>query len=242
MSVAFDLPECWGVDCDTKLTPENAKALATAKFRAHDGVEHPIRFVWRYVGLGPSVGLDLDADEVEGILEAGLGLLVVQHCPRGPWAASAERGAQYGQRAVEHARAAGYLESCSLAIDLEGVSNQGRAAIDHANSWIAAVEAGGFSPTDYIGYDSGLTADEHFALPRVHRYFGAAGSWNVSKRGLCCRQYPTTMLAGVPFPVDPDHAYPDAFGGSLRAMVSQAWAVPSEKVTDPDSPQAMRGD
>jgi hypothetical protein len=216
MSAAIDLPDCWGVDTSCKITPEIAKKLAASKI-PHDGVEHAIEFVWRYVHFGPALGGDVDADEVKRLEDEGLALLVVQHCRYFPWAASAKRGAEDGKHAVENAMAAGYLEGCSLAIDLEGVSNPGQAAIDHANAWAEVVEAGGYSPTDYIGFDSGMTADEHFALPKMHRYFGAAGAWNVSKRGLCCRQYPTTTIAGIP--CDPDHAYPDAFGGTLRAMV-----------------------
>jgi hypothetical protein len=210
-TAAVSLPDCWGFDTNTKLTLKTASALASSAY--HD---NPLTFAFRYVFFGPPRLGDLSPLETDAILTAGLRLLVVQHCRAPGWTASGQLGSSDGSWAARNARDAGYLAGCHLAMDLEGLSNSGHPVFDHAVEWCNAVRAGGYLPLIYVGYDAGLNADELWNIPNVDRYWSDFGQREVSHRGFCAKQFSQTTIAGIQ--VDPDHAMPDALGGTLTAM------------------------
>src|SRR5580700_2307194 len=110
----------WGFDCDTPLSPADAKRLARSTYQGK-----PLRFVWRYIFFGPPQRGDITRDEAMGILDAGLILLLVQH-PREPgWIASEARGREDGKWAADNAAAIGYPPGAYIALDLEGLGNSG---------------------------------------------------------------------------------------------------------------------
>lgn len=213
--VAVPLENCFGFDCNTKLDEKSAARLAASTF-GFNYQEHPLEFAIRYVFYREAVPGDLSAAETDAILGAGLRMLVVQHVRNPGWTASEECGASDGQWAARNAAAAGYLAGCHLALDLEGVANSGHRVSAHAVAWATAVRDGGFLPVIYVGYQCGLTPDELWELPNVDRYWSDFGTRHVSNRGFCCQQFKQQIIAGVE--VDPDHAYPDALGGTLVAM------------------------
>jgi|HubBroStandDraft_6_1064221.scaffolds.fasta_scaffold825114_1 hypothetical protein len=215
MAQALELPDCWGIDCTTKITAARAKAIKAARIKL-DGGEHPIAFLARYGPLpGNPRGEDLDVEEVKVLEDEGLPFFVIQHCRGGSWMASKDRGAGDGVFLAKFVTDLGVAQTVCLGLDLESVRNPGQPVFDHATAWAVPIAGAMYSPTDYIGFDSGLSADQHFELTAFHRYWGAAGSWNVAKRGLCCRQYPTMTLPGLDFPVDPDRAFADLMHGRL---------------------------
>jgi hypothetical protein len=173
-------------------------------------------FLWGYVPLpGNSSKWDMTGERMRAAADLGWIVLLVQHCRRGSWTASGDLGTVDGKWAATYAAAQGYPSDCHLAADDEAVANPGSAAIEHFTAWCAQW------PTAclYEGFAPGMTPDEEYEIPTVQAYWGAYGPWNVSKRGVRCRQGLEVSHTGIL--VDPDHAAPDNFGGVLRGFGRQ---------------------
>lgn len=217
-----EVPRSWGFDCATKLTAASATALAAADYMGQQ-----LRFAWRYVPLpGNGAAHDIDAAEAEAICDAGLILLLVQHCRAGLWYASEEHGRLDGATAATYARVAGYPRGACIALDLESVANSGPPVIAHCNAWCAAVVAAGYKPVVYVGFSPGLNDVELYQLHFVDRYWSDFGFRHVAVRSFCCKQHAQMTIAGIQ--VDPDQAFPDLLGGVLVGMGRV------EDATDPD--------
>ena len=217
MSIAgtlVTLPECWGFDTNTKLNAKTAQNLTRAPL-PNGNVS---KFCWRYVSLSNPLPGDLDIEERDAILNAGLTLLLVQHVNYPGWFAAATLGSSHGQAAAAHAKLVEYPQGAHLACDLEGVNDESTPAqvIDYVNGWCRAVIAAGYLPCLYVGYACGLTPQQLWELPLVSRYWSDFGKRNVANRGFTCVQSPQVTVAGVQ--VDPDHAMPDKLGGCLVGM------------------------
>lgn len=197
-----------GIDANSPITADVAQALLAAGFS----------FVVRYVPRTLRHTYDITAAEVETILGAGLGLMLVQHVAPEGWAPSASLGRTYGETAAREAKVVGYPAGAVLWCDLEGVKLGTPAAtvVAYCSAWHAAVAAAGYEPGLYVGYGAGLTADElYHALPFT-RYWSA---YNLDRdrypavRGVQMRQGVLYgALPGVRFPVDLDTIQSDAMG------------------------------
>jgi hypothetical protein len=222
---------CWLVDTNAKITAASARALAAASYQGH-----PIVGIWRYVFFGPPIRGDLDADELRAITDAGLTLLVVQHCRSGSWRCSGQQGHEDGVYAVLNAQSAGYVtprggDPLCLALDLESVQNPGPDVAAHVDAWCQVVQGAGYRPVLYVGFAAGLSPDELYARPYVDRYWSDAGPRKVTTRGFCCKQGGATVLGGVS--VDVDHAFPDALGGTLTGLGPAVDVEPLTSESDP---------
>lgn len=212
------LPECWGCDTSQKLSPEMAQNLA----RAHLANGNQIKFVVRYVSLETEPGglgaysIDIDPTERDGILSAGLTLLLVQHVQFPGWYASAMTGCDHGNAAANHALWVDYPKGAHIALDLEGVSDSGEQVIEYVNAWCRAVIRNGFKPVVYVGYACGLTPEQLWELPLVDRYWSDFGKREVANRGFCMIQGVQENLAGIK--IDPDKHQADLLGGVLVGM------------------------
>lgn len=208
--VAASLPnDVWGIDLSAKLDADVIRRVV-----AQPVLGHPISFVWRYVRLPDNnPAEDIDRAELEAWLDAGVAVLLVQHCRGGVWQAFGTRGSKDGAAAASHAALAGYPQGAHLALDLESVANAGDDVVSHCNEWSALVRAAGYEPCVYVGFDCGLTPDRLFHDLTAERYWSDFGAREVSVRSFCCKQFAQTTIAGVP--VDPDHAYTDLLGGVL---------------------------
>jgi glycoside hydrolase-like protein len=214
------LPPSWGCDCSAKLSPDMAQNLA----RAHLKNGNKIGFVWRYVSLNTQPDgsgrypVDIDPEERDGILNAGLTLLLVQHVNYPGWYASALNGAAHGKAAANHAAWIEYPKGAHIAVDLEGVSSQDtpKQVAEYINAWCRAVLAAGYKPVVYVGYSCGLTPEQLWELPLVDRYWSDFGTREVANRGFCMVQKPEEQLAGIK--IDPDQAMADKLGGTLVGM------------------------
>ena len=211
--VARQLGDEWGVDLDAPVTL-TARTLAASTVRGF-----PVTWVMRYVFFGPPHAGDLTLAETGAILDAGLALVVVQHVRSPGWTAGPQLGASDGQWAARNAGVAGYAPGMGLFLvcDLEGVKNSGQAVAEHVDAWCQAVIAGGYAPALYVGYDCGLSPSELYDLPHVSRYLSDDANRTVAVRGTCALQYPEVTLSGVGT-VEPDHAHPDALGGTLTGL------------------------
>ena len=91
---------------------------------------------------------DLTAPEAQGILDAGLALMVVQQAGQPNWVPTADLGTQYGSCAAQFAGEAGIVSGVNVFLDLEGIA-QGtdpQAIVDYCNNWFDQVAAAGFAP------------------------------------------------------------------------------------------------
>ena len=205
-------PGSRGIDCNAHVSP----AIA-GKFR-----DAGYRFVMRYVRRAQPNSFDLTTGEVLGILNAGLGLGVVQHVAKPGWMPSASLGAQYGAVAAEEASAVGIPHGATLWCDLEEVDSaaDASAVIGFCNSWYSRVLSIGYEPGLYVGYGAGLSADALYRKLRFTRYWS---SYNLPRdsypavRGVCMPQLPyppeSKRVPEVPFQYDENLIVGDALGG-----------------------------
>jgi hypothetical protein len=121
-------------------------------------------FVVRYIGRGDGskTFIDITQDEGQDIVDAGLGLCLVQHPLAEGWSPTGAIGKQFGAAAASLAGGAGLLAGSTLWLDLEGVvpSAQAQDVINYCNEWYDEVSSVGFVPGAYIGANPGLTADQ----------------------------------------------------------------------------------
>jgi Domain of unknown function (DUF1906) len=189
------------VGCDTSSKLDHAAACRLS--------DAGLVFVVRYVSIGYEGAGDIDADEASAITDAGLALMLVQHVRRPPWSASASEGLADGGQAHANALAAGYPEGCTLWCDLEGVepSTPTHAIIDYCQQWSIAI-APTFEAGLYVGYGTGLTSEQLYALHGVVRYWSDFGNRTVTTRGFCMKQLapPDLKLSGVDVDLDVCHA------------------------------------
>src|SRR4051794_3876483 len=155
-----------GFDTNSTMKP----AVAAAFFN------HGYRFCVRYVRRDKSHPHDLTAVEAEGILEVGLGLMIVQHVEsEDAWKPTANKGATQGTIAGAEADKAGMPSGVTLWCDLEGVAvgTPATDVIEYCNQWHQAVAAAGFVPGLYVGWHSGVTATQLYRSVRFTHYWGA---------------------------------------------------------------------
>lgn len=199
-----------GFDANTRITVAQARAFVDAGYK----------FVVRYVRRSTKHDYDITTGEFVGLLNAGLGVMIVQHVAAEGWAPTRELGAAYGAIAAQEAAAVGYPRSCIVWCDLEGISPIARAAdvIAFCNSWYDKVREAGFDAGLYVGYGAGLTADQLYYKLKFRRYWSA---YNLnsdslpSVRGVCMKQGayppPSQRVKGIPFEYDTDLITGDHF-------------------------------
>jgi len=214
-----EAPDCLVIDTSEAVTPELALRLAQTNLLGLS-----IQGVGQYVGLhdgnGPN---DITPERLRGILDAGLGLFLIQHCFNPGWHASGELGEELGTNARRNAQLVGYGEGAVLVPDLEGCASVGQPVIDFCNAWVDQVKAV-FTPLLYVGFSCGLSAEQLYdALPDVHAYGSDVGPREVATRGFVWKQHPETTLhlgTAGDLRVDPGTLRADALGGRMRWMIA----------------------
>jgi len=160
--------------------------------------------------------------------------LPVQHVESAEsWVPTATKGAQYGLVAATEAKRIGFPSGVSVVCDLEGVTpgTNHQAVIDYLKAWYAPVKATGYYPALYVGWHSGLTAEELYYKIPFARYWSAYNlnaDQQPAKRGVCLKQHvakPSDRPASVPFEIDTDTANADALGGRMSVLAPDEWAV-----------------
>jgi len=202
-----------GVDLNRPVTADSAAAFVVKGFQ----------FVVRYVTRTQTHGYDLSAPELDTILNAGLGLQVVQHVAPEGWNPTAELGTQYGTTAAADCGLLSIPDGMSLWCDLEGVAvgTDHEAVIGYCNAWYDAVAAHGYKPGLYVGWHCGLTADELYHRLKFSGYWqsynGNADQTPVI-RGYQMRQHvakPEDLIPGFTNQdMDTDTITADAKGGT----------------------------
>jgi hypothetical protein len=219
-TVAAAAPGAQGFDADTVIVPATANALVASGFR------FAVRYLSRTEPQNPS---DLCGDEAQAILDAGLALMAVQHCPLPGWAPTAALGQTYGQAAARNAASIGLPAGLGLWLDLEGVAGWATAAdtIAYCNAWAGAAEDLGFLPGLYVGANQPLSGDELYWRLRVKHYWKSASSVpEVPYRGYQMVQ----ALAPSPvdgIAIDRDLILADNFGGLPMWLTAAEFIAPS---------------
>jgi hypothetical protein len=151
-----------GFDTDTKIT-QTAGAFVVQEFH----------FALRYVSLNEKEAQgDLTKEEVYAILEAGLGLMPVQHVREPGWIPTAALGLRDGNVARVQAYLCGFLPHCTVWLDLEGVDQKVSKAdvVAYTVAWANSVRAWGYHPGLYVGAQSRLD-QEDLTKSMPYRYF-----------------------------------------------------------------------
>ncbi len=182
-------PAMNGVDTFAMISGDHAKAIAGDGFA----------FAVRYVRHSNSTEKHITPEEAQGILGAGLSLMLVQE-GRG-WKETrptAGLGKLDGETGVAHARELGYPASANLWLDIETVIHPSTAAdvIAYAEAWHTAVK-GNFVPGYYVGPDGKLDAAQLGALPFEHFWKSGAKVPTPAGRGYQLVQHSPRPVGGV---------------------------------------------
>lgn len=179
-------------DVDSQLT-----ALQCSEF-LKAGYITAIRYIPRSSSL---LAGNLTQIEIETILESGLSLSCVQHCPLPGWLPSAALGKQYGDFAAWYANDIGLPKGMNIFLDLETPSSHATDddCINYANSWYSAVSLGGYIPGVYLGYGIPMTPLQLYKWLAFKNYWRAYNGPDLSGRGYQIIQKTAEVLNGVNF-------------------------------------------
>ncbi|MEM7155287.1 MAG: glycoside hydrolase domain-containing protein [Myxococcota bacterium] len=202
-------PGARGVDRLGAINARRARALRA------DGIDFAVRYV-RHASSNASL---TTRKEAEGILGAGLTLMLVQE-GRGfrQTRPSAELGERDARAAVAHAEHLGYPRQGTLWLDMEAITAPGTTADDvmnYARRWHEVVDEH-YSPGYYVGPVGKLDGDQLGSLPFEHFWKSAARVPTPTGRGYQLLQGHHREIAGVV--VDPDTAQDDDQGGRALGL------------------------
>jgi hypothetical protein len=162
---------------------------------------------------------DLTTAEAEAILDAGLGLMVVQHPPF-DFAPTGELGTQYGNRAVQYLQQIGIPPGLNVWCDLEGVVNSGQPVIDYCNEWCAALSGAGYVPGLYVGVGTGLNDQQLYDLAFQHYWAAYNTNQSIPVRGWQMQQaQQSTSIGNLSY--DDDTTQTDALGGTALWLAAR---------------------
>jgi len=210
-----------GFDVNGPVSGSAAAAFAAAGYR----------FCVRYVRRQQAHSYDLSSGEAKRLLNAGLGLMVVQHVAPGEWTPTGAKGTQYGRVAADECVRIGVPSGVTVWCDLESVASgtPKKQVIDFCNRWHAAVAAGGFVPGLYVGFAAGLGPKDLYYALRFTHYWGA---YNLDAdeeplvRGLQMKQRvrgPNDGVAGFNLAFQTDGVRTDALGGRPTLLAPESW-------------------
>jgi hypothetical protein len=187
-------------DTNTPLNSAEAKAFVDAGYIA----------VGRYFPRTPAlVAGNLTGAEQTILIAAGLAVFAVQHVSPDNWMPTAALGQQYGKYGGEYLNGIGYGKLAVAFLDLEMVSPHAEPAdtIAYCKAWFDEITAAGFTPGLYVGWQTGLTQLQLYALPFKSYWKGYNADIPVPVRGYQILQEPQETLGGITF--DPNTVQAD---------------------------------
>ena len=212
-----------GFDAAVRLTAKQIKAF----------FDHGYRYAVRYVRRDEAhPDRDLNSSEAQQLIDAGLGLMIVQYVEsESAWAPNADKGRGNGQIAAEECTRIGIPHGVSVWCDLEGVAagTSAKDVIDYCNLWHEAVAGAGYLPGLYIGWHCGLTPAQLYKSLRFTHYWGAYNlnaDQEPSVRGIQMKQgavKKSDRPAGVTIDFDTDRVKTDALGGRPTVVAMESW-------------------
>lgn len=203
-------PNTQGFDTNTVLTALTAKEF----------YESGYRYCTRYVGRTQMASNDLSSTEANAILDAGLGLMVVQHVSAWNWTPTSKLGIEYGTNAAAFAKEIGIPPGVNLWCDLEGVATDcpSDMVIDYCNYWYNAVNNAGYTPGLYVGAQCILNGTQLYeALSFKHYWKSGSTVPDVKTRGYQLIQHNLDVTVnGVQ--IDQDTSQNDHLGGQAQCL------------------------
>jgi hypothetical protein len=200
-----------GCDCNFVVTPKMAQAF----------IDKGYSFIIRYIPRadGSNSGGDLSNAEANIILNAGLGLMAVQHVSKDNWHPTAELGTAYGTHAANYAKQVGLPVGINIWVDLEMVDTSANKAdvIAYCKAWYDAVHAAGYIPGIYLGYQIVIDGHDAYNLPYIH-YWAAYNTDTIPAiRGYQLVQGTQVKVGGIE--VDPNTVKTDHKGGTPFMLI-----------------------
>ena len=169
-----------------------------------------VRYIPRTSALAAG---NLTAGEMQDILEGGLALSVVQHCPEPNWLPTAALGTLYGSYAAQYAESTGLPKGMHLWLDLEMVNPAATVQniTEYCTNWFSEVQGGGYLGGLYVGWNTMLSSYQlYMNLPFRAYWRGYNADIAVATRGYQIKQSPQKVLSGINY--DPDTISPDDIG------------------------------
>jgi hypothetical protein len=198
------------VDTSAKLTAPVIQQVAAGDYIG----------IVRYVPLpGLSAAQDIDAAELRTILDAGLGVMLVQHVRFPGWDPRNRSGKTDALAAIEQAEVAQYLSGGHIFLDLEGIKGTAQDTKRFAEDWAATIVDAGYCAGCYVGFGVPLNAVQLYNLHDIHSYWSDAGARSVATRGFAMKQMvPEVQIGGIGF--DVDAVAPDRLGDMPFWMIA----------------------
>lgn len=203
-----------GFDTNTPLTGAYATNLKAAGYS----------FAMRYVSRSAETDTDakkngnLYIGEAQNILNAGLGLMVIQHVRKGYWSPSASLGTSDGSACAANCKNIGIPSWVSVWCDLEQVQGGSENIIAYCNNWDKAVSGASYRSGLYVGSNCGLTSQQLYQNLSFSNYWKSASNVPaVEHTGYQMIQSGTITVSGVE--IDPDTTQTDGNGSTPYILV-----------------------
>jgi hypothetical protein len=195
---------------------DSVVSAAMAQNFVNDGYSFCIRYVPRTADPRLAPG-NLTNAEAADILNAGLALMAVQHVEDEGWSPTAALGTSYGSYAATYAsEIVGLPQGMNIWLDLEGVATTTAASdvIAYCQAWYTEVNAAGYVPGIYIGWQVIINNDEAYNDLSFQHYWSAYNAdVVVATRGY---QLVQSELHGPnPYGIDVDTTQNDNLGGTV---------------------------
>ena len=182
-----------GIDCNTKLSYEIACRIFLMGYN----------FAMRYIGRNTMANHDIDIIEKNNILNAGLDLGLVQHCPgKSGIIPSKEIGIKWGANAREFSKQVEYEQGKIVYLDLENVNIEYKTKqdliYDYCSYWYQEVYKF-FTPGIYIGFNNFMSSQQlYFKLPFKDYWRACSPVPEIYKRGYAMIQKVHAAIFGIP--------------------------------------------
>jgi len=194
--------------CEAFDVNQQLSGAQAAEFRAN-GFEACFRYIPRTPSL---IKGNVTGAEMQAILNAGLALGFVQHCPEPGFMPTAALGSSYGDFAGLYASQIGVPKGMILWLDLEGVAT-GASSSDadaYCRAWFAEVEKAGYIGGLYVGFGTNLSDAQLYELPTKNYWRSYNCDQHIPTRGFQIVQHTVKSLNGIQY--DPDTIAADLLG------------------------------
>lgn len=210
-------PGALGADCIAAISSEVASAISSGSYA----------FCIRYVSPNETTVTALTLAEAQGILGAGLGLMLTQRIDASALALSAALGTQHGTAAAQSATSVGLPMCVNVWLLLDNIPSGTSATglVSYYNAWYAAAYGAGFVPGLCVGPTEVLNATQLGDLAFCNYWQAAGVTVSPSPRGYQLVEGGPVTVGGVQMTTVT--AQNDAGVGSPQGPGQAQWLIAS---------------